>query len=815
MVRLLTKTKISHLLAKRNISTNLKTSGVIVLTLSLIFSILILVLSIKSIYYSIFSKEAEAIYSNTDIVIHYDEYSPSRFINKREIIENYDDVQHALSFFNIQVLSTIHDQSAYLFLNSALPHELEILLDQDIELDGHEMIVTASLAKEYHLNVGDSISFLIFDYTFDYDIADIIDDQGVMSGNSFFVDKSILLEELFGLGSLTNFGNVIYLKTSKAESVYSQLIEDPVYQDYSIMLVQDPVRIQGMVDEYTSMVVVAGILIILSLFIVLDSLFLIVLKTIFQQISVFDTLGDQYRLGYQVCFHQWVYFVTVSYVISLILSQIVIAFGAYFYGITAFISVNPWMALIGLLIVIGYIFIRNLDLIHRYSHQSALIKIKKPHTVRRLTPLLSYFVFALTSGFLIIIIVIQPFNLALNGLLIVLLSIYVSLCILIGFIRLLAQFLPKTPSLFRYINITHLKNDPFIHQSMRVIFLAFMVVTILLSLRGFLLFQIDELVHRFDVDVLVFNLHQEDDSLLNRLSHEDIDHINMGCFYRDVTIQMDHQSSFLRYMVSMNRDDYLFYFQYPLDEVSPAIETHTHPYVLLPKTYEIVYQLQVGDIIAIDLSPKLRNVSFVVGGFVDSEFDHFAYTNLSERTHEEAFEYNTIFIDSDHPNAVIPYLVDELSSDMMVVTNSQSILNHQLEIAKNVMALFTVMTFFIILSFLLVVFNNTALKFDTLKSEYAKIRVLGYDRTQLLRHLALEWGLSSFFIGTVGLLEIMILSRFMRYILLFFDYYKNMSSTPIAILISFLMVSACLGVSYGFYFRKILNYPIVKEIKTF
>lgn len=784
-------------------------------TLSLIFAVLILVLSIKSIYFSIFSKEADERYFDADIVIQYDEYSPSRFINKRALEDQYDTIDMAVSFFNLQVLSTIDGNSHYLTLISTLPHEFERLIDIDIDLIGHEVILTESTAEQYQLDVGDTLSFSIFDQNFDYQITDIIPNQGLLGTDCFFVDKSVLLDDLFGLGSLSNFGNVIYVYSSDYTTVYSQLTTSLDYQDYAISMVQDTERIQGMVNEYTSMIVVAGILVIIALFLVLDSLFLIVLKTIFRQISVFDTLGDTKNLGYRVCFHQWGYYVIVSFLVSLVLAQVVIAFGGYFYGIHSFIGVNPWMAMIGLVAVILYIVVRNSSLMHRYSHQSAIVKIKKPQPVLRFSPKFLSLVFIVDIGLLLMIIGLQPFDPSINGLLIVFLSLYASLVMLVAVVRHLGLLQLKKTSIFKMVNITHMKTNEFIHDSMRILFLAFIVVTILFSVRSFLTHQINDLVEQFDVDILIMNLHQDDDQLIESLSHDDIDHLSMGCFYREVSIHMGDDSSLLRYMVSMNRTDYSYYFQYPLDDVPTTIESHQYPYVLLPKTYELVYKLDVGDIITIDLSPKLRNVSFVVGGFVNSEFDHFAYTNLAERSFEEIFEYNTIFIDSSNPDAAIPYLVEEVSSDMMVVINAKSLLNQQMTMADNVLALFTVMSMFIIASFLLVVFNNTSLKFDALKSDYAKLRVLGYDRRQLKKHLFLEWLLISLTIGFVGVIEILILSKYMRYLLLFFDYFKNLSATSFSIFLSLILISGCLFLSYMDYYRKIMKYPIANEIKTF
>lgn len=114
-----------------------------------------MMLGIRGIYKDIFTKEFQYEYENIDIVITYDEYSPARFINKRYITQNYEEVDYALAFFNLQVLLDHSDDLFYGQLHSALSHELEILLDIDVDIENDEMLISESLAFNQNLKIGD------------------------------------------------------------------------------------------------------------------------------------------------------------------------------------------------------------------------------------------------------------------------------------------------------------------------------------------------------------------------------------------------------------------------------------------------------------------------------------------------------------------------------------------------------------------------------------------------------------------------------------------------------------------------------------
>ena len=809
-MNLLSKNEFVLLLAKRNINANKKTTAVIMITLSLIFAMFIMMLGIKGIYKTIFTKESQNMYPNIDIVISYDEYSPARFINKRALTEDYEDIEYALAFFNLQVVSMQNEDLLYANMFSSLAHEFEIFMDIDVNITSSQTIITKSYAEKFDLDIGEKVIFYILGVEYEYTIIDIVDDKGAFSGDSFFVEKSALLKKIYNLDYLDNFGNKIFIKATNIENTYGLLIENSSYQNYSIRLVVDEERIEGLINEYISIIALAGIIVLVSLVIVLDSLFLIVLRDIYQEIGVFETLGDNKKSGYKVCYYQWSLYVLISFIIGLILSHIVVNIGANIYGIKEFILVNPIIVLISLLIIVLMIFIKNTFLIKKHYQKKTVEKIRDKRYVlakfNYILLLVSFIIFLVT-------IIFKPFSLRVDALIIVLNSFYISLNLLIIILKVFSIILSKRKSSFALFNTKHMINNKNIHQALSVIFIALIVVTVMLTVRFFISDQIEEVRRDNKFDIVLTNIYDYDDNLINEISAYDVSDVNPILIYENALVDINTDTRFLiKMIVSINDTDFNKYYGYEID-VEEIYLNHDLPYILLPKSYEIVYNLSPGDTIKMDLAPELRDFSFVVGGFINTDFDQFAYTNLVEKLEEYSLKYNAIMINSDNSEVTISALIEDYGSQMYYLIDGQAELEKQLDRASSVLELFTVITIFIVLSFMFVVFNNTLLKFYSLKNDYSKIKVLGISDRQNRVNLLFEFLILCTVLVLVGIIEVLILSKYLRYTLLFFDYYKELSANVFVTVISYLLIFISLLISYVYYYIKIKNLSLSEEIR--
>jgi hypothetical protein len=112
-----------------------------------------------------------------------------------------------------------------------------------------------------------------------------------------------------------------------------------------------------------------------------------------------------------------------------------------------------------------------------------------------------------------------------------------------------------------------------------------------------------------------------------------------------------------------------------------------------------------------------------------------------------------------------------------------------------------------------VVFNNTLLKFYSLKNDYSKIKVLGladkFNFSNLIKEFFVLFGC----LIIVGTIEIIILSRYLREVLLFFDYYKHMTADVHITIFSYVLIFISLLLSYIYYYFKVKSISLSEEIR--
>ena len=687
------------------------------------------------------------------------------------------------------------------------------MMDIDVELETNESIVTKTFAIDNSLEIGDKIELNLFGTTYEYSIADVIEDYGFFKGNSIYVDKEELLEKVYSLSYLSNFGNVVYVSTNNIDKTYEELNQDTNYQDYEISRVVDQVKIQSIINEDISIIRLAGFIVLISLIIVLNSLFSIVIRDIYEEIGVFETLGDNKKMGYFVCLSQWIIYLLTSFIIGYFLALVVANIGANIYGVAEFINIDILILLESLAIISIAVIIKNYYLIRKFYKKNSIDKIKDKRFV---LANFNYFLLALSSLIIIVVLVFDLFSIKYKSLIIVSLSIYISLSLLLVFLKLLSKVLTKKRTNFALFNSKHLQNNKNIHQSLNVIFVSLIVIVIMLTVRFYISVQIGQIRSYNKIDLLMVNIIDYDEDLLNEIKNYDVDEVSPGFMYLNIVAKTEENDSFLIKMVSsVDRDDFGDFYGYDLGETDPIYENHSCPYILFPENYKLVYGFEEGDIIKLNLEPRLSDVSFVIGGFFNTDFDQFAYTNLTDKIEELSLEYNSLMINSEDSEAALNQLIRNYSKDMYYFVDAQAEIELQLDRADSILSLFTVLIIFVISSFLLVVSNNTVLKYYSLKNDYAKVKILGIENRQIINNLFKEIIVLFLCLILVGTLEIILLSNFLKYLLLFFDYYKNLTANIYAVIISYFAIFFVLLVSYLFYFLKIRKLEVSKEIRVF
>ncbi len=816
----MTEKKFIGRFALRNIKANKSSSSVIILTLSLVFTLLIMLFSMTGVLRNIFTRESEDVYPNVDVVVSYDEYSVAKLVNKRYIDEDYsNDIDFALSFFNVNVLTQFDGEAFYGNLMSASQNELEILINKDVILKDNEAIITKTFAENHNLKIGDSFSCDILNNTLNYKVADIYQDYGVFSGNSFFVDKNELYRNLYGLDYLDNLGNTLYIKLHDFDKYdfIDQLKNDIHYQNYNVIPAIDDAYISNHAKEVSAMYLGVAVVIIIAIFLVVASLFPITREDIKKELGVVKTLGGNKTFVWKVYLLQWSILLVLSFVISLLLSLVVINLGSYLYGVKGIVFYNVLSSLLALLTVALFIFI-GVFLSFRKIENLSIIEQSSNKRYEKIKP--HFWALIITFVILVITFVFKPFSLRFNSLIIVLVSIFIALNLLALFLQAASYFIDKSNkkySFFKLFQNKYLYDNKHIHQSLRVIFISLVVIVIIFSIRTFFNSEVDNFYKEMNFDMALVNINDYQSDLLDDLKEEDVNSADPAVLYQNIIVDFNNdKSELVKFFVSMDRNSLNEYFKFGFSEIDYSYTTTDMPYVILPKNFGLVYNLEPGDKITLDLNYKLKDIKFVVAGFFDTNLDNFIYSNIYEMNDFGGLlKFNSVFMNSDDPDQLYQSLIKKYSINMYYVFDSNTYFGDYVKIADRLGDFFTILTGFMIVCFMIVIYNNTLLLYYDLKPDLAKVKVLGLNNKNIISTLLKEYFLISVIILVIGIIEIIILSKYLKNIILFADYYKDINATFFDILIGFILTYILLLFSYIYYFKKIREIKIIDEMKFY
>lgn len=800
--------------ARRNIQANKKNSIVVILTLSLIFCLSIMLLGLKPAATRIYELEFVEKYEDIDIVISYDEYSSSRLINRRSLLENYStDIEYALSFFNLSVLVN-QETPVYFNMLSGLPHDFERLVDEDVFLLENQVIITRSLADKYGLDIGSSFNFSIFTTEFDYTVGDIFEDRNQFSGDAFYIDKSIIMESLYGF-SLDNLGNVVYIDCVNENSIsdlHSRLTVDSEYDDYNIAKTIDWDYIDTRANDLVSMFLAVGLIIILAIFLVLDSLIPNVSKDIPKQLGVVRTLGGTKSFVWHVYLYQWIIYIVVSFVIGSILSVFVYNMALDVYGTDGFIPYDWNVGLIALFVLSFFIVIRARISYHQENIKSSVELSNHPRYKKYNTKV---FRMMIIGVILLVECIFRVLPIKYHALVIVLTSVYLTFNMLSFVLILLSKQINKRKkSIFSLFQTKYLQTNKALHQSLRVLVVSLLALVMVYSFRVFMDDQIDDIRNLMSYDLALTNITNYDDNLLNDLEAYDVSSLKEASLYNHTTVMVGDSVEFSRYMVSIDYEYIDDYFDTEIVDFKNSYKDNSVAYAILPQNYKLIYHLEVGDIVKLGINYELEEIPVYVAGFVNNNIENLVYTNITEvEEYKDIAKHNTVFINSDNTEDLYLDLINDYSGRMYYLINPNYYFENMLSSSESLIDFFAVFTMFIIFCFVIVIFNNTVLVFNSLKTDLAKIKSLGANRLDFRVSVFKEYLLIIVLLILFGFLESLILSENLRYLVLFTHYYKDITATGLTILYGCLSVALVELLSYLYYFSRINRIEIIKEIK--
>lgn len=809
--------------AIRNITHNKGSSFSLILSLSLVSMFVIMIVNLFFVFQQLFYYEAKEDYNQINVVMTYDENATSRLINKRNLGLTFgDDIVQSLIFFNLSVVSEAAEEIFYTQLMSALPYEMEQLINYDLDsLTNNQVVITSSLASGYHLAVGDSLMIYMLDETYEYQIIQIVPDTGIFSGNNIFVNKTRLLQDFYGLPSLDNLGNTLYLELESTTDI-DQFIENvkanDEYANYYIFKTIDYNRINKDATRTASILSGAGVLIVITLGMVLHSLFPLFTMKLKKQTGTILTLGGNYRFIMQVWGMQLLVFFLITSVFGLASSYVIFNIAAKSYDIASNISLNWWSTIIGLCFLAGFVVLEGLISFKKLKKESAIVLSSDQRSEKQgFSKLLLLCTVVLFLFFLIT----KPFSLAVNSLLIVSFSLFASFQGISFLTRLMATNLAnrKHKTIFRVFNLQYISDNKHVHHSLKVLFASFLVILITLSIRDFVTSEITNVRNSFSFDYALTNIFNYDDDLKEEiLANYDTEAVDEVVFYRDVKLRISDNGvpydDKMQFFVSMDYSRFSDYFGFELSsQLDPEYLTNTIPYVLIADGYHYTYDINIGDQVGLVTNSQHDVVMLEVAGFIDTSYDNFVYSNLiMVPEYQDDFKINSLLILTDNQQDIFKELIKDYGSEMYYVLEVDRLVDDVGNVFETASDLFLVLTTVMIASFLIVIVNNTILVFYTMRKDYARLKTLGVRNRDFLVNIFKEIGLSTLSVILFVVVEIIILTEYMPNIMLFFDFYKQIVPEFRTTVIAIFLVFIAFLLSYTIYYAKILKLGIIEEI---
>jgi ABC-type antimicrobial peptide transport system permease subunit len=127
----------------------------------------------------------------------------------------------------------------------------------------------------------------------------------------------------------------------------------------------------------------------------------------------------------------------------------------------------------------------------------------------------------------------------------------------------------------------------------------------------------------------------------------------------------------------------------------------------------------------------------------------------------------------------------------------------------------TVLAFSVAFAFIFVIINNSLLVFYSLRSDYAKFKVLGVSTKELMVEIVQEVLFMIITVFTSSFVCLFLLIPNLGPLMLFFKYFKTIE-TDLWSLLSYVGIGSLAFVfSYSFYFFKIRSMNVIQEIKKY
>jgi hypothetical protein len=776
--------------------------------------LLLMLFSIQPYLKNLLRTEAIETYGSIDLVVTYDANSSRRILNQRKLSTDYQSIGEWSTFFN--TMAYAQDRTVQLFggPNGGMRF---LTGSSKFPIDGDEAFITATLAREWNIGIGERITIHLQGIPYEYQVVGIEPDRGLFSEEAVFVDKTALLSKLLQIENLGNLGNTIYVRLTDVDRIddwIATLKADSEYADFDFIKVIDPATFHRIANYTTSILLGILLLGVIAVFVVIRSVVPLYHREFRYQIGVVKTLGANPGWVEKRWAIQFLILGISALPIGWGMLVLILEFGRKAYGIHSAIAFPIGRLFLGSLVfLILFQFLAWLET-RRFSALSAMdaSRDRRAFSSSRRPMAIGLMIVLLVANALIV-----PFPEGWSSAVTFLLGIGIVLeayPVVFGLLRHVP--IRSRASYFRLVSIPWLASSKPLHGAIRVAFVTMLVLASSASIVHFVSTEADVIGAQVQADYLLANVFDYNTAMkADLLTYEGVETVGEAILFERASMSFGSKEKTYRFHLSMRMDDWLNAFEFSISgAMMDRLEDVTGLYAAVPMSIARSMGIRVGDTIVLDSGSLLGPLEYQVAGVLDINYDNLILTNLIAHTDSRHVQsVNAIFL-SGTPS---PTLFDAIASDygarMYAMIPMKGLVDSLKAPIVGATRFIVAVSGAFALAFCIVLWNNARMVFHQFKSDYARYWVLGSSKRELIGHVAVEFLAMSLLLALSAVFSIQVILPAANGTMLLFGFYKEIPYPFWSSFLSSSMGMILFWLSFGSIAWGIARLKPIQEIK--
>ena len=804
----------------------------------IIFVICFMGLANQPVVERYFISREEEKYQNIDLIVGTSQNTNTRFFSIRPFLDaplRDTFVQDFAPFFEIDTLVGISEQKKqYAKVFSSSTEHLIKILDQSSSIDLHELssnqvVITKTVAEIFDVEEFGTLFVYIGSQVKEFEIVAVIEDGGLFTGNSIFINKEYSLSyflqaldpALSGISNtfLRNFYNTIYITLQDDVTLGDAVIYMQTLQGFSGLEYTQAISYESLIEQANRTVAFLYaiiIIILMAVTLVIGTTFSLRLSERRGSFATISLLGGKRSVAFFVYFIEFLVLIVSSGIIGMFLANYLLAIGIQMMGSSFVYQLDLIRIVLGFGIVFVLFFLVSGYVFLKASRQSSIAFLKEASFEKKvsLKPIIG--VFGLV---LLVIVVLHQIGLrktipSIVGFLEVVLYFvmgFLALWIILFGLLAFWKKRKRTPASF-LLQISASKRS-FV-QYLLIMYVSFLSVFLLFGTRMYVDVKMDQVKSEIGLEYVITNMVTRFEETYQTIQTlEDVESASRGYLYRDIYIK--EVESTISSLVALEQNITTF-FDFSYDEgILEELSIRDTPVIVLPKDFEIIYGMRKGDDITLTINPQQQDVVFEVIGFYYAEVSQVAFANLTLVSQWQDVRMNAIFVNGVAGSNLFPTLISLFSQNMTVIIDFQAQIGRVIADSTNIMEFVTYIVMVIIVCFVFSIFNQSLLLFAKLRQDYARIYSLGASKQMIAKVHVIEQSIVLAVILCVSMVSLLFVNAKFYQLLLPFGQYERLYITQTAFIVSIVVCIIVFYLAKIVYIRQIQKENFVTVLKNY